>query len=531
MFQTTLSGMFGSIAALRQKQLRWTFAYWLRAMGLMPSSGKWMERITFVYIYVLIISVMTPAIVGLLNSLYVLESKAAPDVLARTMLTTLPAIIAVLSVFLLVMPWRAWMLRLTFGDMTYLSPSPFDRRVLTMWRFIEVVIFITLFTVFPFVFLAPLFGSILAASIIPAVLRGMAAMALWITPMLALGWHMSLQDYVTTPPPGGIRLIARLGVIVAVGVLLVTNPQVLLLPGRVVMLLAMGKASWAWLLFAAYAAAGIGIIWITSRHLSLTRASAASDVFARIGQLGFMILLDRQLLVSIIGEARANESRAVGELPPAVGIYTALARTALFYRRQYGQSITLILYGVLFGVGLVVWRPFNIAITVVTAILLALVLPPQLATVFRRDQSVPFITQFIPQPMTRRLLASSLTPALLMAAGMLPVLLVFNTYVDPVSWGIVPVVWILSLVGHVESVGKHGTLSERSLFSVLMAAIAVFVVFWTAGSSGFQGAFGLLGGAAVTLSMSLALLFITEIRKDGLNPYQGANSELSTAKK
>lgn len=528
MFQITLNGMLSSIASLRQKQIRWTAAYWLRAMGLMPASGKWTERITFVYIYVLVIGVMSPAIVGLLNGLYVLETKAAPDLTARTMYVTLPAIIAVLSVFLVAMPWRAWMLRLTFGDMTYLSPSPFDRRVLAVWRFIEVVIFITLITVFPFVLLAPLFGSILAADVIPVVIRGMAAMALWITPMLALGWHLSLQDYVTKPLPGGVRLIGRLAVIVAAGVLLVNNPDVLLWPGRVIVLLARGQASWAWLLFAVYAVAGVAVVWITARHLSLTRASSASEVFARIGELGYMVLLDRQLLVSILGSARTNESRAVGELAPITGVYTALARTALFYRRQYGQAIQLIGYGVLFGVLLVIWHPVNIAITISIVIVLALLLPPQLATVFRRDQAVPFISQFIRQPITRRLLVSSITPAALMIVGMLPVLLVFNAYLAPSSWAVAPVVWILALTGHVESVGKHGSLSERSLFTVLMSAAAVFVVFYAASSSGFEGVFALAGGIAITVSLSFVLVFIAEIRKGGMNAY--SNAELSAAK-
>lgn len=68
-----------------------------------------------------------------------------------------------------------------------------------------------------------------------------------------------------------------------------------------------------------------------------------------------------------------------------------------------------------------------------------------------------------------------------------------HTYVASTTWGIAPVVWILALTRHVESVGKYGTLSGRNLFSVLMSAAAVFVVFWTAGRSGFEGAFALAG--------------------------------------
>ncbi len=515
-FQTTLSGMLSSMLSLRLRQFRWTLAYWARAFGLLPKSGKWAERITFVYIYVLIIALMTPAAASLLNGLYVIESKTAPALQASTLFTTLPALIGFLSVLLVALPWKAWMLRLTYGDMTYLAPSPFDRRVLAVWRYVEVVFAIILIMLIPFTLLAPVFGSILAVDVIPAILRGALALGFLAAPMLALGWHLSLQEYTSQPPPVGIRWIARLSVIVAAGVLLVTRPEVLLWPGRLIVLLAKGEATWGWPLLIVYGVVGVGVVWITGRHLSMTRASAGSDVFARIQQLGFMVLMDRQLLVSIIGEARANESYAVGMLPHATGVLTLLARAALYYRRQFGQAIQLMLAGAVLGLGLVFWRPANLAIVIITIVLLVVQMPPWLSKVFRRDLGVPFISQFIPQPLTRRLLASSVVPCVLVLTGMLPVMIGLNAWLPPTAWGMVPAIWVLSLVGHVEVVGKRNMLSDRNLLTVLMGCLALFVVVWGAVNSGIGGVFGLFPGIAISMSVSFALLTIADMRYNGL---------------
>ncbi len=517
-FQITLSGMLSSIVSLRWHQFRWTMAYWARAFGLLPASGKWGERITFVYIYVLIVALMVPAAASIINALYLLELKATPELQVATLYTTIPALIGVLSLFLIAFPWKAWMLRLTFGDITYLAASPFDRRVLALWRFIEVVFAIGLVCLIPLTLLAPVLanGSILAVEVLPAIGRGALALALWVTPMLALGWHLSLQEYVHNPPPVGVRWIARLSVIVAAGVLLVTNPAILLWPGRLIVLISLNQGLFGWPLLIVYAMVGLAVIALTSRQLSMTRVAAGSDVFARIQQLGFMIVMDRQLLLSILGEARANESYAVGTLPHATGILTLVARTALFYRRQYGQAVQLIGTGIAFGLALIFWRPFNLPTVIVTVVLLVLLLPPSLARVFRSDLSVPFVMQFIPQPLTRRLLAASVVPFVLLLTGLLPVLIGFNRFMPDWAWGIAPVIWVLTLIGHVEIVGKRNSVSDRNLFSVILGSIAVFVIFWTATSTDVSGVFALFQGVVAAGSVSFALMLIAEARSTGL---------------
>src|SRR5258706_3077902 len=123
--------MLRAIVALRWHQFLWVGTEWARAFGLVPSSGKWSERISFIYIYILSLGVLSPAILNTLAGIYAAEAKTDPALQIKILQTTIPAIVAVISVILIVMPWKAWMLRLTYGDMTYLAASPFDRVVLS----------------------------------------------------------------------------------------------------------------------------------------------------------------------------------------------------------------------------------------------------------------------------------------------------------------------------------------------------------------------------------------------------------------
>src|SRR4051812_6358918 len=98
--------MLRSIVALRWHQFLWVFTEWARAFGLVPPSGKWSERVTFVYIYALSIVVMSPAILNTLAGLYAAEAKTDPALQLRILQTTIPAIVAVISVILIVNPWK-----------------------------------------------------------------------------------------------------------------------------------------------------------------------------------------------------------------------------------------------------------------------------------------------------------------------------------------------------------------------------------------------------------------------------------------
>ena len=528
--QITLRGMLSSIVTLRLAQFRWTLAYWSRALGLLPASGKWQERITFAYIYLLIVALMTPTAVSLLNGLYVLESKSSPALVAIALQNSLPALIAVLSIALIVIPWRAWMLRMTFGDITYLAAAPFDRRLLAVWRYLEVVLFISIIGLIPMTLLAPALagGLLLAIDVLPAIGRGWLALLLWVMPMLALGWHISLQEYSKTPLPALTRWLGRFVILVAAGVVLYNNRDVLLWPGRLIVLLMRGDAPAiliGWPLLIAFAAVGVIVVALESRGLSMTRAAVGADVLARIQGLGYMVLVDRQLLLSILGEKRASESYAAGVLPKATGLLAIPARTALFYRRQYGQTIQLFAVGLAMGIGLLAWRPDNFIVVVVTAVLLVALLPSQLAAVFRSDMGVPFISQFIPQPLRSRLLASSLVPALIMLAGMIPPLVSLNALMPDWAWGVLPIVWVLSLIGHTDQVGKGTLRSDRNIFSVILGSAALFFVLWSAITSGVGGPLALVQSVAVAGSVSLILLMIADIRHGGTNP-----QALNTAK-
>jgi len=162
---------------------------------------------------------------------------------------------------------------------------------------------------------------------------------------------------------------------------------------------------------------------------------------------------------------------------------------------------------------------------VVTAVLLVALLPSQLAAVFRSDMGVPFISQFIPQPLRSRLLASSLVPALIMLAGMIPPLVSLNALMPDWAWGVLPIVWVLSLIGHTDQVGKGTLRSDRNIFSVILGSAALFFVLWSAITSGVGGPLALVQSVAVAGSVSLILLMIADIRHGGTNP-----QALNTAK-
>src|SRR5258708_339594 len=224
-FDSRLSAMLRGAIVLRWHQFAWMVGEWAWLFGLKPASGKWTERVSFLYIYVLVIGLMTPTVLQIIGGLYAAEAKTAPALQAIILRNTLPWIIAVFTVLLVALPWQAWLLPLTFGDITYLSPSPFDRRVLALWRYLEMVAAVPLFALPFLILIAPMFGSIWAADVIPAILRGAIAVGLWGAIALALGWHLSLRQYARDPLLPGTELIARLGIIVAAIVIAVTRPD------------------------------------------------------------------------------------------------------------------------------------------------------------------------------------------------------------------------------------------------------------------------------------------------------------------
>src|SRR5438067_169659 len=110
-FEVRLRSMLRGMIALRLHQLRYVLGEWAYVFGLKPSSGKWMERISFVYIYVLIVAVSSPAVLNVLGSLYGSEAKTAPALQAKILWNTIPWIVAFFSLLFIVNPWKAWMLR------------------------------------------------------------------------------------------------------------------------------------------------------------------------------------------------------------------------------------------------------------------------------------------------------------------------------------------------------------------------------------------------------------------------------------
>src|SRR5260370_4416576 len=119
----------------------------------------------------LVVGLMTPSVLQIIAGLYAAEAKTTTALQVIILRNTLPWIIAVFTVLLVALPWKAWLLRLTFGDITYLSPSPFDRRVLALWRYLEMVAADPLVFLALLILTAPMLGSIWAAAALPATLR------------------------------------------------------------------------------------------------------------------------------------------------------------------------------------------------------------------------------------------------------------------------------------------------------------------------------------------------------------------------
>lgn len=516
-FETRFSSMLRGMVALRWNQFRWSFSEWAWLVGLKPSSGKWSERVSFIYIYALIIALMTPGFVNTLGSLYAAEAQTSWATQVNIIRNIIPSVIAVIGLLLVVVPWNSWTLRLTFGDITYLSPSPFDRRLLAVWRYVEMLLLVPLLIALPLILVVPMFGSIWARDVIPTVIRGIVGIGLWGAPLLALGWHISLRKYTQAPRSREIELITRLGIIGIAGVIALTNPEVLLWPGRFLVLVALDKIPWAWAFLIATLLMGAVIVWRAGRHLSLTRVSAASELSARIQNLGVMIVMDRRLLFSVLSQAHVNEGLAVGTLAPTRGLATVVARAALYYRRRSGRAIQIAFVGLIMSMVVIVWHPASIILIGLTAILLTLLIPPWLAHPFQQDQGVPFISQLIPQPLRGRVLVASIVPALLLLAGMLPVLLVFGNWMPNWVWGIVPLAWVMSLFGHVEAIGRGSAVGKRDIFSLLFGSLVVCMVIWSAMSSGATGFLALGPGIITGIGITVLLVTYASIRHSGFS--------------
>jgi hypothetical protein len=465
---------------------------------------------------------MTPTVLSLLNGLYVLERKAPPSAFIQAQTLILPTIIAIASLLLVVLPWRSWMLRLTFGDISYLTASPIDRTGLTIWRFIEVCIFVGLIGFIPFTILGAIHGSIDLIVVLPAILRGVTALAFWFTPMLAAGWVISLQEYIPHGPRPIIRFLTRAFIAVVVVVLFLNGSDVLLWPGRLVMLISQGDptASLGWVLLLGWAALGTVAVGRVGSHISLTRAAAQGETFARLQQLGFMIFVDRQLLGSVLAETRAGQAPAVGTMPKTSGVMSIAGRQMIFYRRQYGQAITLIGIGLALGFGLLFWRIPDLILLVTSSTALILGLPTRLSQVFRQDLDVPFIAQFNVHPLTAQLVAATVVPTALMVAGALPVLIAFLPYALPYGFALLPLLWLMALFGHVEAVGRNGRPAARSIFTVILGVAALLFVQIGVFGSGTNPAAAILSGFVMTGAAALLLLMIAEIRRTGINATQ-----------
>jgi hypothetical protein len=173
-----------------------------------------------------------------------------------------------------------------------------------------------------------------------------------------------------------------------------------------------------------------------------------------------------------------------------------------------------------FALGLTLWRPLNPFIIVVTAVLMALFLPPMFARVFQRDMGVPFISQFNLHPLIRQLVVASIVPCVLVLIGMIPTMLGLLRFVPAFSFSLIPIVWIISLFGHVESVGKKGMPAARGLFTVIMGSVAIGIMLWNSATVGNDLFSASVSGLTIAVVISLVLLFVAEIRRNGMNAAQ-----------
>src|SRR5579871_3214602 len=97
-FDSRFSAMLRGAIALRWHQFAWMVSEWAWLFGLRPATGKWTERVSFLYIYVLVIGLMTPSIVQIIGNLYAAEGRTDPGLQLIILRQTMPWIIAVCTV-------------------------------------------------------------------------------------------------------------------------------------------------------------------------------------------------------------------------------------------------------------------------------------------------------------------------------------------------------------------------------------------------------------------------------------------------
>jgi hypothetical protein len=73
----------------------------------------------------------------------------------------------------------------------------------------------------------------------------------------------------------------------------------------------------------------------------------------------------------------------------------------------------------------------------------------------------------------------------------------------------------MSLLGHVDAVGRGSALGKNNVFGVLIGGIAILAVLWTATTSGLTGIYSFGPGVIAATAVTFALLTFAEIRHNG----------------
>jgi hypothetical protein len=95
---------------------------------------------------------------------------------------------------------------------------------------------------------------------------------------------------------------------------------------------------------------------------------------------------------------------------------------------------------------------------------------------------------------------------------MVPILIIFNGLMPYWAWGFVPLVWVLSLLGHVDSVGQGSAVADRNIFAIALDTVAVFAVIWNATNSTVGGVVAFGPSVAISAALSFVLVFIADFR-------------------
>lgn len=466
---------------LRRRQFLDSAVYWMRLLGYQtgePGESSIMQRIYVVYLLG-IGSIWFFAMWAFgFDMATSVGGSMAPETLAQ-LLDIIPQAVLVVQVFAMIMALRSTPLKLSFADMAYVAGSPVARSVPVLLGFIRQVlfrgiIFGLLWALLTILLLGPVQGD----STTGDSLRVAGVIVLLVVFTWASAWLLGILRLVY-PQVSRWRLLwlAPLLLFAVAQVI----PDMVLWPGRAVILVVYGLNP-VWLLpFMALLAAGLTLtfVWMGNR-INMIQAVDESVVYARLAALGLLAwrMPDLQFRIRLQESQAGRKPRF--SLPKAKGQAALATRSAVSYLRHPSMLLVNLLWGaaMTYIVTLILVNQLPVQLWIGWLLVAGIAPPVGLLHTFRMDVREPFLRQFLTLSGFQILVADIILPLLFLIAGSLIVWFVQGFPLEMLSYGIlfIPLLaFVLALCGAVAMT------SERELQTRLLATGASFGLSMLAG--------------------------------------------------